>query len=319
MRTLTGKIVCAAFLILAASQFFAASAIAATEVRQFFVAGEKRIYRVFIPSGLRSGRAPVVIALHGAAQTAAEFEADFGINAIAEREQFIAVYPEGLNRVWEDDRPAMIRLEFAFRPGKDVPFLRNLARSLIDEGLADPNRIYLTGLSMGGFMTAKMGCMHSELFAAIAIIAATAPDKYRQTCRPMRAVPALVMHGTFDPISSWYGMPIPGLQLMSAVETARFYAQLAGCMNTSDMEVPSRDRSVVVRQWTLCKDNAAVELYQITGGGHMPPSTQPGRGETFVSIFLGERSHAIDAAEEIWRFFRQFSMTGFEQRGASQQ
>ncbi len=322
MRIAVRKIFYMALLTLGLFQLPGTPVSAATETRPFFVSGEKRSYRLFIPSSVRAGRVPVVIALHGAAQTAAEFEADFGINRIAEREQFIAVYPEGLNRVWDDDRPAVIRLEFAFRPGNDVAFLRGLTRALIEEGLADPDRIYLTGLSMGGFMTARMACLHSELFAAIAIIAATAPERYRQTCRPLRAMPALVMHGTLDPISSWFGMAIPGSPLMSALDTARFYAKLAGCMNSTDIGVPAQDRyspNVTVRQWSLCRDSVGVELYQIKGGGHMPPSLQPGRGETFVSIFLGERSHAIDAAEEIWRFFRQYGLNGFEQRGTSAQ
>ncbi len=318
-RTFLCKIA-ALILLLAGAQLPAPAVSAGTEIRNFFVGGEKRTYRVYFPSSLQAGRVPVVIALHGAAQTAAEFEKDFGINALAERDQFIAVYPEGQNRVWDDDRPALIRLEFAFRPGNDVAFLRGLARALVNEGFADPDRIYLAGLSMGGFMTAKMACLHSELFAAIAIIAATVPERYRQTCRPLRASPALIMHGTLDPISSWYGMAMPGAQLMSALDTARFYAEMNGCMSQNDIALRSRgrdDATVGVRHWSVCRDGASVELYQIKGGGHMPPSLQPGRGETFVSIFLGERSHAIDAAEEIWRFFRQFSITGFDQRGTS--
>lgn len=280
--------------------------------------GEQRSYRLFVPTGLNPVRVPVVIALHGAAQTSAEFEVDLGLNRIAERERFVVAYPAGLNQVWDDDRPALIRLEFAFRPGNDVAFLRGLTRALIEEGIADPNRIYLAGLSMGGFMTARMSCEHAELFTAIAIIAATVPERYRQTCRPLRAMPALIMHGTLDPISSWFGMPLPGSPLMSALDAARFYAELAGCMNFNDSGVPTRETgspTVTVRQWSLCRDSAGVELYQIKGGGHMPPSHQPGRGQTFVSIFLGERSHAIDAAEEIWRFFRQHTMGGFEPRG----
>lgn len=313
------RIVCLAILtfgLIAAS----APAHSVTEVRPFFVGGEQRSYRLFVPTGLNPVRVPVVIALHGAAQTNAEFEIDLRLNRIAEREKFVVVYPAGLNRVWDDDRPALIRLEFAFRPGNDVAFLRGLARSLIDLGIADPDRVYMAGLSMGGFMTARMVCEHAELFAAVAIIAATVPERYRETCRPLRAMPALVMHGTLDPISSWFGMPLPGSPLMSALDAARFYAQLAGCMNFNDSGVSGRGTgtsSVTVRQWSLCRDNASVELYQIKGGGHMPPSHQPGRGETFVSIFLGERSHAIDAAEEIWRFFRQHNMTDFEQRGIS--
>jgi poly(3-hydroxybutyrate) depolymerase len=91
-------------------------------------------------------------------------------------------------------------------------------------------------------------------------------------------------------------------------------------MTYIDGERPSLDGSarVKIRRWTLCRDSVSVVLYTIPGGGHLPPSAEPGRGDTFVSWFLQERSHSIDAAEEIWLFFRQFRRGG-AQRGISAQ
>jgi polyhydroxybutyrate depolymerase len=295
----------------------------ATEIRDLVVNGVKRSYRLFLPSDLRSAPVPVVIALHGAVQTAKEFESDLGMNRIAEREKFAVVYPLGLNRVWKDGRPAAIRLQFLLEPGDDVAFLITLVRMLVHEGIADPGRIYLTGLSMGGFMTERMACEHADLFAAIAVIAATAPKKYRQTCRPSRPMPALVMHGTADPISSWYGVVLPGAELLSVTETAQFFADLAGCMASSENVLSDpglkENSTVTIRRWSVCRDNSAVALYRIKGGGHLPPSLDPGRGETLVAMLLGERSHAIDAAEEIWNFFRQFRTGPNPQRGIKAQ
>jgi polyhydroxybutyrate depolymerase len=242
------------------------------------------------------------------------------MNRIAQRENFIVVYPEGLNRVWDDARPPAMRLGYLVPPGEDVPFIAAIVRQLISEGIADRNRIYLTGLSMGGFMAARMACERSDLFAAVAIMAATIPEQYRKTCAPRRPLPALLIHGTFDPIIPWIGVPMGGVGILSATDTAQFFADLAGCMIFGDSVRPSLDRSskIEIRRWSICRDNLSVMLYTIPGGGHLPPSAEPGRGDTFVSWFLQERSHSIDAAEEIWGFFRQYR-AGPGQRGMSAQ
>jgi polyhydroxybutyrate depolymerase len=283
-------------------------AASATELRRITVNGEQRSYRLFIPPNSAKAPLPFVIGLHGAVQTAAEFEADFGLNRIARREGFGVAYPEGINRVWDDARPPIMRLGYVVRPGDDVAFITALVRQLIREGIADPSRIYLAGLSMGGFMTGRLACERADLFAAFAMMAATVPEQYRTTCRPRRTLPGLMMHGTFDTIIPWFGVPMGGAGILSANDTAQFFADLAGCMAQSDSQRASLDRSqpVQIRRWSICRDSASVLLYTIPGGGHLPPSAQPGRGETFVSLFLSERSHAIDAAEEIWRFFRQY-------------
>lgn len=307
--------------LLAAAVLAASAASAgATEVRQILVNGEPRSYRLYLPPNLRTAPVPLVVALHGAVQSAAEFESDFGMNRIARRENFAVVYPEGINRVWDDARPPIMRLGYLVRPGEDVPFLTALVQRLIAEGIADPSRVYLAGLSMGGFMAARMACERSHLFAAIAMMAAAVPEQYRQSCAPRRPLPAILIHGTYDPIIPWFGMPMGGAGILSANDSAQFFADLAGCMTYADSERPSLDRSgrVSVRRWSICRGNRSVVLYTIPGGGHLPPSAEPGRGDTFVSLFLSERSHAIDAANEVWNFFRQYRAGG-AQRGISAQ
>ena len=294
-----------------------ATAAVASEVRRVNIGGEQRSYRLYIPPDLEDAPVPLVVALHGAVQSAAEFEADLGMNAIARREKFIVAYPEGINRVWDDARPPMMRLGYVVKPGDDVPFIAAVVRRLIAEGIADPSRIYVAGLSMGGFMAARMACEHSELFSAVAMMAATVPEQYRQSCKPRYPFPALMIHGTFDPIIPWFGVPMGGAGIMSANDTAQLFADLAGCMTSSDSKRPSLDRSgqVSLRRWSLCRNNASVMLFTIPGGGHLPPSAQEGRGDTFVAWFLAERSHAIDAAEEIWMFFNQYRANRVRQRG----
>lgn len=80
---------------------------------------------------------------------------------------------------------------------------------LIDEVMADqrvdPARVYLTGLSMGGYGTWSLGLTHPERFAAIAPICGGGdvvkilladPEKVRA----LRTLPVRAFHGAKDPV-----------------------------------------------------------------------------------------------------------------------
>src|SRR5262249_5360198 len=56
---------------------------------------------------LAPGRpAPLVIVLHGNSQTSADMVSRTSWPALARREQFSVVFPDGLNRAWADLRPS---------------------------------------------------------------------------------------------------------------------------------------------------------------------------------------------------------------------
>src|SRR5262249_51338391 len=73
--------------------------------------------------------------------------------------------------------------------------------TLLDEISAkyavDADRVYLTGLSMGGYGTWSLAMAYPERFAAIAPIAAGGE---RRGLRRLKDVPAWVFHGAKDPV-----------------------------------------------------------------------------------------------------------------------
>lgn len=272
------------------------------------VNGEARRYLLMTPDGV-AGPAPVVIALHGAAQTPESFRAYFGLDEAAAAHGFVAVYPEGEGRVWNDGRPAAMRLKLVLRPGDDVAFLVALVRRLVADGIADPARIYLTGISNGGFMVQRMACEFADLFAAYSVIMATAPANYREECHPARAVPIQFIHGTADSVISYNGFWTPVGATLSAPDSARLYAVLDGCPPATRRELPDLDTSdgttAVLRRWEGCRDGAAVELISIENGGHQSPARVDTRPD-LATPFLGLRSRDIDAGEEVWRFMSAY-------------
>ncbi|QRG09468.1 prolyl oligopeptidase family serine peptidase [Xanthobacter dioxanivorans] len=227
-----------------------------------------------VPDGV-TGPAPVVVALHGAAQTPESFRAYFGLDAAAAAHGFVAVYPEGEGRVWNDGRPAAMRLKMVLRPGDDVAFLVALTRKLAADGIADPGRIYLTGISNGGFMVQRMACEHTGLFAAYSAIMSTAPANYKDECQPDRAIPIQFIHGTADSVIAYAGFWTPVGATLSAPDSARLYARIDACGPAIERELPDLDAAdgttAVLRRWDDCRDGAAVELISIERGGHQSP------------------------------------------------
>ncbi len=106
---------------------------AAPNRQQIEVGQETRTYLVSNPAGL-AGPVPVVIALHGAMQTPQSFRAYFGLDAAAAANGFVAVYPQGEGKVWNDSRPAAMRLKAVLRPGDDAAFLVALVAKLVADG-----------------------------------------------------------------------------------------------------------------------------------------------------------------------------------------
>ncbi len=108
------------------------------------------------------------------------------------------------------------------KQGKEFPFIlvspqcpdgetwsNEVLLSLLDEVIArhavDANRIYLTGLSMGGFGTWSLAAQHPERFAAIAPVCGGGDTIHvlltsRKKSQALKALPVWAFHGAKDPV-----------------------------------------------------------------------------------------------------------------------
>lgn len=168
-------------------------------------------YRLYVPSRPLAGPVPLVVMLHGCAQTPEDFATGTGMNALAEEQGFIVAYPEqttgsNLNRCWNWYRPGdQVR-------GKGEPALINgLTRDILRDHPIDRARIYVAGLSAGGATAAIVANAYPMLFRAAgvhsglpvggardlssAIAAMRSGGKGRKKAR---SVPTIVFHGTAD-------------------------------------------------------------------------------------------------------------------------
>lgn len=273
-------------------------------VAQLRHGNELRTYWTYLPAGVSANSSvPLLFVLHGSAGSGEDMIAitQHGFERIADKEKFVVVYPDALERRWnEQDGTA-----------DDVGFLLAIADKLAAESLIDKKRIFIAGISNGGMMAQRLACEHADRIAGIATVAGTLPEKLAKVCNPARPVPALVIHGTADPIVPWNGGPVAGFEefgkVLSARETVAVWAANNRCRGAA-VTAASADRDpedgtrIRTERFTDCAAGVGVSFLIVEGGGH----TWPGGFQYLPERFIGRTSHDIGANQIIWDFFRQF-------------
>ena len=264
--------------------------------------GDLRNYWLVRPEGLEKTKpAPLLMVLHGSAGSGEDMMTvtQRGFERLADKEKFVVVYPDALERRWNDQGGTV----------DDVGFLLAIVDKLVADGLVDKNRIYVAGISNGGMMAQRLACEQADRIAGIATVAGGLPEPLQATCKPARALPVLVIQGTEDPIVPWSGGAVAGFEdfgkVLSARETAKFWAANNRCGDGGVIAAePDRDPKdgtrVKMEVFASCPAGAAVKLAAVEGGGH----TWPGGYQYLPERFIGRTSQDVDANMLIWDFFK---------------
>jgi polyhydroxybutyrate depolymerase len=243
--------------------------------------------------------APTVIVLHGATITAERTAQGSGFAEAAAAHGFAAVFPQGIDRQWNDGR------EGRTSSVDDVGFLRLLVQQLVDRHVADPAHIFIAGISNGGMMTFRMLCEAPELFAGAATVIANMPAGIGEHCTLRKPMPIVMFNGTADPLVPYEGGGVGffgkrGL-VWGAERTAEFMAHANACeaARVTPLPVESAAEAVHVSQleWAPCRTGAGVTLYRFEGGGHQMP------GRTVLPGLLGPGYAEMKAADKAFALF----------------
>ena len=250
-------------------------------------AGEFQGRPVEITDGRTQDRpAPLVVVLHGFTGSGAAMQRKTRFDALARRDGFVVAYPNARARRWNDRGQG--------RPD-DVAYLGGLIDALINEGRADPARIYLAGHSNGGAMALRMACTQPWRLAGIAVVAMNALAE--APCHGAAPLPAIFIHGSVDPVVPARGLPDAGI--LSVKETLAIWAARNGCQPVPVREIINSStarRVATFTRYTTCR--AALVQMVIAGQGH----EWPGAGVRARWI-QGPASSAVDAAALSWWFF----------------
>ncbi|RKY75858.1 phospholipase [candidate division KSB1 bacterium] len=278
-----------------------------------FYGGLTRTFRIHIPkSYINSKSIPLVIALHGGGGSAEAMVAltRGGFDVLSEKEGFIVVYPEGIDKHWNDGR-GLRRYKAQRENINDVGFISYLIDYLHQKYDIDRTRVYVTGMSNGAIMSFRLACELSGKIAAIAPVAGLMPENIFGKCNPSEPVSVLIINSTDDPITPWTGgyFKLGILRFgkgISVRKAALFWAEFNGCSGPPVIEVlPDKDPddgTRVQRIWYgKGREGTEVVLYKISGSGH----TWPGGYQYLRERIIGKACNDINACEIIWSFFKR--------------
>ena len=291
---------------------FHASALLSDQ-RMIIHEGIEREYIIHIPKNLTED-SPLVFIIHGFTGSAEGISAYSDMNSIAERESFIAVYPQGTKDI---NGNTFFNVGYGFHDDatiNDVSFIRELVRSLSQEFNLSRKKAFATGMSNGGDMSYLLACTSSDLFKAVAPVAGVLMKGLKDSCELNSPVPVFEIHGTADKISlfegdlnneegwgAYYDLP----------STIDFFAERYQLTNKSVKQMTSKESGAdydifFERHWSDDLEEE-VWMYRIEDGRHVWPGIKFNWWDNPLAWFyFGSGNEDINASEEVWAFFKKY-------------
>lgn len=271
--------------------------------------GLDRRWMTYVPAAKDVSPA-LVIVLHGSMSdgVVARTGTYYSFDVLAERNGFIVVYPDGVDKHWNDCR-ANAGYQANLLDVDDVGFLKQLVAEMGKRYGIDSARVFATGLSNGGQMAYRLAYEAPELIAAAAPVIAGLPVESNLACQPSGlAVPMLILNGTEDPVNPYEGGTVEIFgdssrgEVLSAEGTVHYWAALAGYRGEGqrqDLPASNSDDDTTLQRLSWSEPGRVpVELITVRGGGHTFPNPLYS-----APRILGPSSHQADGAELIWAFF----------------
>lgn len=261
--------------------------------------GLTRTYILYVPASYSPGTpVPLVFNFHGYTSNSTEQMLYGDFRPIADTANFILVHPmgtlDGSNQpYWNAGFGGSV---------DDIGFTSALIDSLSADYSINPNRIYSTGMSNGGFMSYTLACELSNRIAAIASVTGTMATGSQLTCSAQHPMPVMEIHGTADGTVPYNG----NATMISTTNVLNYWVNFNNCTstptatpvtNTSTTDGCTAEHSV----WSNGDNGVEVEHYKIIGGGH----TWPG-----APIAIGVTNYDINASKLIWIFFSKYDLNG---------
>lgn len=203
-------------------------------------AGYNRRYILEMPTHYNPARpTPVIFGFDGWRDTPENFRRYSRLYETGARQQAIKIFPESINHGWEGAPYAVVK------GGTDLKFILQIIDEIDRTYNIDRGRIYATGHSNGGGMTAVVACHLPHVFAAAAAVGGAYYDPVNMGCKN-RAIPFLIMHGRGDTMMKINGgYRHNGAHYLAVRDLVGSYAKRNGCANAPRVtRIPGGERHV---------------------------------------------------------------------------
>jgi poly(hydroxyalkanoate) depolymerase family esterase len=261
----------------------------------------------YLPRDLKAG-APLVVVLHGCGQTADGYGANAGWWELAEELGFAVLAPGQKTANNPNTCFNWFNPEDIMRGQGECASIAAMIHAMIETHRLDGARVFITGLSAGGAMTAAMLSNYPELFAGGAIIAGLpfgAAASMREALETMRSAPlrtpqqwgdavraASAYSGPWPRISIWHGA------LDTVVNINNAQASLAQWEDVHGLALSAAKQELTDGAVRLSWGNK-LEIYTLPALGHGTPIDSRDAGQPAPFIL----DAGISSSRRISRFW----------------
>ena len=259
--------------------------------------GLDREFYVYVPDDIYSKTAnpPLLFNLHGYRRQAVDFLGYSGFQILAEEDKLIVIYPQGSilpssgephwnDTGWSSESPA-----------DDVDFISSLIDWSLTNYQINPNRVYATGKSNGGKMSYHLACNLRYRIAGVASVGGTMNPNTYLSCNPSHPTPIIHIHSEDDTVvpidGNWRSLPL--------TEMMDYWNTYNACEDSRVTAITDENNDGESGEVFLnysCLNQVETKLFLTKNMGHDWPTDL--------------NSYDIIAADEIWKFLKQFDMNG---------
>ncbi len=262
--------------------------------------GLDRVFYMYVPTSYSnsSNNRPLLFSLHGYTSSALTNLSYTGFESPANTNGFIVIYPQGSILQSTGATHWNVGGWTTSSTTDDVSYIETIIDYMLIEYRIDPDRIYSTGMSNGGFMSYRLACELGTKIAAIASVTGSMTPETLAACEPAHATSILQIHGALDNT-----VPRNGNDGMKPIDEVMTFWQMNNrCDETPETKAIS-DLTLdgfggTQSKYSNCENGVEVSLYLLDQMGHEWPLSG---------------AHDLDAPSAIWDFLSRFDRYGLIQ------
>jgi len=241
------------------------------QIEDFKVGTTTRKMLVYAPTDIETNR-PLMISMHGMNQDIAFQQNQTKWEQVAKDNNFVVVYPGGINNSWD------------ISGTRDIEFVLAIIEEMSKRYDIDRERVYLSGFSMGGMFTYHAATKIADKIAAFAPVSGYLMGG--PNTKSSRPIPIIHTHGTTDDVVAYSGVST----------CLNAWIKRNGCPTTAQVTQPyPADKSSsngTKYYWGPGIDSVEIVLLSLKGGGHTHTNNPGG----------------VHTSQEIWNFCKKYSL-----------
>ncbi|MBX5227409.1 PHB depolymerase family esterase [Rhizobium sp. NLR9b] len=260
--------------------------------------------------------APLVVVLHGCTQNADGYDRGSGWSRLADEEGFLLLYPEQQRANNQNLCFNWFQPEDTRRGTGEALSIYQMIIAMVAAGQIDPAKIFVTGLSAGGAMSAVMLATYPEIFAGGAVIgglpygcAATVTAAFEQMqgkrVSPPDELKRVVRNasehdGPWPTLSVWHGTHDHTVKPRNGDQIVEQWRRIHALQKAPAIKNVNGNKRKI---WVDSAGREVLEQFEIAGMAHgVPLATRGERGLGVEGPFMLETG--ISSTREIARFWQ---------------